>query len=211
MSKSQNKKGIRKWIILGILFILAAVIVFSSIPGNETSVADISKQSKFYEKSGQKVLIILYTRSGNTRKIAAAIAEEMGAFILEPGETSEINEDLDEYDIIGFGSGIYSEKHHQLLLDLVEKLPNLENKRAFIFSTCGIYTEDLMESNHKPLRDILLDKGFTIAGEFSCPGLNKNSFLKLFGGINKNRPNSEDIKNAQNFAKGLLMPDERNK
>lgn len=64
-----------------------------------------------------------------------------------------------------------------------------------------------MESNHRALQDLLLHIGFEISGEFSCPGLNKNSFLKFFGGINKDRPNSEDLENARNFAKKLLSRD----
>lgn len=46
-------------------------------------------------------------------------------------------------------------------------------------------------------------KGYTIVDEFMCPGFNTNSFLKLFGGINKGRPNAEDLKHAETFAKNL--------
>jgi hypothetical protein len=30
-----------------------------------------------------------------------------------------------------------------------------------------------------------------------------NSFLKLFGGLNKGRPNAEDLKHAEEFAQNL--------
>jgi len=36
-----------------------------------------------------------------------------------------------------------------------------------------------------------------------CPGLNTNSFLKIFGGINKGRPNAKDFKQAEEFAQHL--------
>ena len=130
-------------------------------------------------------MTILHSRTGNTRKLAYAIAEEMGADIYEPGKSNELLVDIESYDVIGFGSGIYSEQHNPLLLELAGKLPNVEVKPAFIFSTCGFYTEELMISNHTALRELLFDKGFTISGEFGCPGLNKNSFFKIFGGINK--------------------------
>jgi hypothetical protein len=36
-----------------------------------------------------------------------------------------------------------------------------------------------------------------------CPGFNTNSFLKFFGGINKGRPNANDLKRAEEFAMNL--------
>jgi flavodoxin len=57
--------------------------------------------------------------------------------------------------------------------------------------------------NHAPLREKLQSKGYMIVDEFSCAGFNTNSFNKLFGGINKGRPNSEDLKHAEAFAQNL--------
>jgi len=42
-----------------------------------------------------------------------------------------------------------------------------------------------------------------IIDEFNCAGFNTNSFLKLFGGINKGKPNTEDLKQAEEFAQNL--------
>jgi flavodoxin len=42
-------------------------------------------------------------------------------------------------------------------------------------------------------------------GEFGCAGFNTNKFLKYFGGINKGRPNSEDLKHAEEFALKLRL------
>ena len=53
--------------------------------------------------------------------------------------TPEVNpEELPEYSLIGFGSGIYSAQNHKSLLDLADKLPQVNNRKAFIFSTCGV-------------------------------------------------------------------------
>jgi flavodoxin len=57
--------------------------------------------------------------------------------------------------------------------------------------------------NHSTLRDKLQSKGYMIVDEFSCAGFNTNSYLKLFGGINKGRPNAEDLKHAEEFALNL--------
>jgi len=89
------------------------------------------------------------------------------------------------------------------LLDLVDQLPEVDNRNAFIFSTCSIRRE--VSKNHRTLREMLQSKGYIIVGEFGCPGFNTNSFARFFGGINKGRPNAEDLKEAEEFAQNLLQ------
>jgi len=158
--------------------------------------------------TAKSIIFLCSFHHGNTRKIANTIAPEINALILNVNEISTENIDfsaLEEYELIGFGSGINSDKHYQLLLDFAEKLPPVKDKRAFIFSTSGIYNETQMAINHKTLRSILQNKGFLVVGEFGCRGYNTNSFLKYFGGMNKGRPNTEDLRNAEKFAKGLVL------
>jgi flavodoxin len=57
--------------------------------------------------------------------------------------------------------------------------------------------------NHSTLREKLQSKGYVIVDEFSCRGFNTNSFLNLFGGMNKGRPNTEDLEEAEGFARSL--------
>jgi hypothetical protein len=52
-------------------------------------------------------------------------------------------------------------------------------------------------------RKKLLVKGCEITGEFNCTGWNTNSFLKLFGGINKGKPNADDLLRANEFAESF--------
>jgi flavodoxin len=110
---------------------------------------------------------------------------------------------LERYDLIGFGSGIYFGKHHQGLLDFADSLPVLRNRRAFIFSTSGLRRIPFVHDFDKPLRKRLQRKGFDIIGEFSCRGLDTYRATKLVGGINKGRPNAEDLKQAEDFATSL--------
>jgi flavodoxin len=207
---SRNVKIQRLVIIIAIIAVIATVIIFLA---NQTLTPDaiagatvsINQSQKYENTEGKKMLIILYSgNKGNTRKLANAIADEITAVIYEPGESGIIPDDIENYELIGFGSGIFSEKHHALLLEFAKNMPAVENKAAFIFSTCGVYSDEYMDNNHKALSDILLGKGFTISGEFSCPGHNTNSFLRLFGGINKDRPNKKDLENATDFAHKLL-------
>jgi len=83
-----------------------------------------------------KVLVIYNSvHHGNTEKIAKVIADELKAEMVKPTE-GEVNK-LSEYDLIGFGSGIYMSKHHGSILQLVEKLPAVKDKKAFVFCTSG--------------------------------------------------------------------------
>jgi flavodoxin len=103
------------------------------------------------------------------------------------------------YDLIGFGSGIYFMKHHKTLLQFVESLPILTQKRAFVFSTSG----DGKSKHHAALKEKLVKHGFTIVDEFCCKGWDTVGPLKLFGGINKGRPDEKDLAAARAFAQGL--------
>lgn len=149
-----------------------------------------------------KSLLVLYSyHHNNTEKIANVFAKVLDAQIKTPQQINP--EELQEYSLIGFGSGMYSAKHHKVLLDLADKLPQVTNRKAFIFSTSAIMGESKVAKDHSTLREKLQSKGYLIVDEFSCKGFNTNSFLKLFGGMNKGRPNTEDLKHAEEFAQNL--------
>ena len=149
-----------------------------------------------------KYLLILFSyHHKNTEKIATVIAKVLDAQIKAPQQIQI--EKLQEYNLIGFGSGIYDEKHHKLLLDLADELPQVTNRKAFIFSTSAIMGKDKVAKDHSLLREKLQSKGYVIVDEFACKGFNTNSFLKYFGGMNKGRPNAEDLKHAEEFAQNL--------
>ena len=137
----------------------------------------------------------------NTEKIAKVFAQVLDAEIKTPRQIDP--EDLQAYDLVGFGSGIYGEKHHRTLLDLADRLPQVTNKKAFIFSTSAIMGDDKVANDHSTLREKLQSKGYMIIDEFACRGFNTNSFLKYVGGMNKGRPNAEDLRHAEEFAQNL--------
>ena len=145
------------------------------------------------------LLILLSYHHKNTEKIANIFAKVLDAPIKTPEQVTP--EELQEYSLIGFGSGIYGEKHHKVLLDLADKLPQVTDRKAFIFSTST--NLEPLSKTHSPLREKLQSKGYIIVDEFTCSGFNTNSLLKLFGGINKGRPNAEDLKHAEEFAQNL--------
>ena len=150
-----------------------------------------------------RTLVIVYSyHHMNTEKVAKVLARVLDGEMRTPQEIDP--EGLSGYDLIGFGSGIYGEKHHKLLLDLADGLPQAEDRKAFIFSTSAIMGKDKVVGDHKLLREKLQSKGYIIVDEFACKGFNTNSFLRHFGGMNKGRPNEKDLGNAEEFARGLM-------
>jgi len=149
-----------------------------------------------------KSLIILYSyHHHNTEKVAKVFAKVLDAKIKTPQEIDL--EEIQGYSLIGFGSGIYSAKHHKFLLDLADILPQAPNGKAFIFSTSALTNKKKVAKDHSLLREKLQSKGYIIVDEFQCKGFNTNSFMKYFGGMNKGRPNAEDLKYAEEFAQNL--------
>jgi flavodoxin len=161
------------------------------------------------------LIIVFSYHHKNTEKVANAMANALGARVKAPQEVDP--GELVKYDLIGFGSGIDSSRHYKPLLDLAESLPRAAERKAFIFSTCGIpvfafgekYIEDYAEESHAALRTKLMSKGYAIVGEFTCAGYNTNGFLRYFGGFNKGRPNAEDLEDAEAFAGGMKGEMER--
>jgi flavodoxin len=158
----------------------------------------------------EKTLLVVFSyHHMNTEKVARVFAKVLDAQVKTPQQTNP--GELDDYDFIGFGSGIDSGRHYKELLDFADALPRVAGKKAFIFSTNGApaslfgesMSRDQMEKNHRLIKEKLQAKGYAIVGEFSCPGFNTNLFLKHLGGLNKGRPNEEDLNRAEAFARSL--------
>ena len=142
-------------------------------------------------------IIYVSFHHGNTKKVAEVIAKPLDAKLISPQDAVS----LEEFGLVGFGSGVYYWKHHELILNFVDKLPKANGKKAFIFSTSGTGGTDY----HKTLRSKLVEKGFEIIGEFACEGYDTWFILKLFGGKNPGRPNAKDLKDAEDFALELIQ------
>jgi flavodoxin len=132
----------------------------------------------------------------NTEKIAKAMSEVLGADCKRTHEV--LPSAILEYDLVGFGSGIYFGRHHAVLLSFVKELVPY-NKDFFIFSTSGMGGVKF----HEHLKNKLSKKGYEFIGEFACKGFDTFGPFKLIGGLNKGRPNNLDLENAKKFASTL--------
>jgi flavodoxin len=101
-----------------------------------------------------KSLVVVYSyHHKNTEKIAKVFVKVLAADIKTPQQVDP--EELYEYGLTGFGAGIDSGKHYKPLLDLADKLPQVDNKPAFIFSTSGMTGENKAFKDHSVLREKL--------------------------------------------------------
>lgn len=161
----------------------------------------INIQGKKLENQIKSLIVLVSYHHNNTEKIAKIFAQILNSQINCPEQINP--QKVHDFDLIGFGSGIYSDRHHQSLFDLTDKLPKVKNKKTFIFSTSGMTGEDKITNDHLALKKKLQAKGYLIIDEFQCKGFNTNSFLRFFGGMNKGRPNAEDLEHAKEFAQNL--------
>jgi len=146
------------------------------------------------------IIILFSYHHKNTEKVAQVIAKVIGAEIKTPTQTDPNN--LANYDLVGFGSGVYFGKLGKDLLDFADKIPQVTGKKAFIFSTSGRGGK-AGSKFHQPLREKLQSKGFTVVGEFHCPGFDTWGPFKIVGGANKGRPNADDLTQAETFAQSM--------
>lgn len=141
----------------------------------------------------------------NTEKIAKAMAEVMDAKLVKVGEISP--EELIEYELIGFGSGIYGGNYHKDLIEFIDSMPSM-NRNVFIFSTSGQISDDY----NNLIKVKLAGKGCKIVGEFASLGevstlkfnLNLKGPLGWILGKNKGHPDRKDLENARVFARNLI-------
>ncbi|MCU0876869.1 MAG: flavodoxin family protein [Pirellulaceae bacterium] len=136
---------------------------------------------------------------GNTQRVAEVIADALGGELYSVEQAADL--DASQFDLVGFGSGIYFCQHHRELRQFVAKWPDLP-RWSFVFSTAGIAT--LAPLWHGTLVRLLRQGGSEVIGEFTCPGFDTFGPLWLVGGLHRGRPNERDLERANQFARELL-------
>ena len=155
--------------------------------------------------SHQRIITYTSMHHDNTRIIAEALAESLGAALICASELTA--DDVASASLIGFGSGIFFGKHHQAVLACAGGCRNYNGTKSFIFSTAG-FPYGLARfagiDFHRDLRLMLTANGFDVAGKFSCRGYDTYGPFGIIGGIAKGRPNDGDIEKAKAFALQLM-------
>ena len=133
-----------------------------------------------------KIAVRYYTRSGNTQKLAEAIAKAVG---VEAKTTSEpLAEDV---DILFLGSSVYAYGVDDEVKRFISKI-DVKVGKVVNFSTAA-----LIRSTYKQVAKLLQEKDIPLASEeYYCKG--------SFGPMHKGRPNDKDLQEAADFAKSIV-------
>ncbi|MFE3578609.1 flavodoxin family protein [Streptomyces vinaceus] len=142
------------------------------------------------------LLVCTSVSHGNTRRVAQAMAEVLDARVVAPQEVTCA--EVAGHDLVGFGSGVFAQRMHPDLLAFVRALP-ASSRRAFVFATSGL-PEPAFAPYTRPLVRLLHHKGFEVEGTFTCRAFDTWAPFRLIGGINKQRPNEDDLTAAREFA-----------
>lgn len=128
-----------------------------------------------------------YSRSGNTKKIADAIAQVAGV------SAKTIDSPIDEVtDLLFIGGAIYAGNMDKKLNEFANSLMADKVKKVVVFSTAA-GPKSLVEQ----LKSILEPKGIVVSDDyFQCRG----RFLLA----NRNRPNEQDVMAASEFAQKII-------
>ncbi len=133
-----------------------------------------------------KIAVRYYTRSGNTKKLAEAVAEAVAV------EAKDVSVPLEEKaDVLFLGCSYYAFDVDQAVKDFIA------NNKDNIGKIVCFGTSAMMKSMKKPVRRVADTVGVAVADEeFHCRG--------EFAKFHKGRPNEADLANAAEFAKRYL-------
>lgn len=134
-----------------------------------------------------KTAVTYYSRTGNTRKIAKAMAEAIGTQAID----ISLNNLVEPVGLLLVGGAVYGGGLDDALVSFLKSLTPEKVKRAAIFSTYF-----MAESASGMIEKLLMEQKVTVVNErFFCKG----KFL-LFS---RRFPGSDDIKNAKQFAEKM--------
>lgn len=133
------------------------------------------------------IAVRYYSRTGNTKNLALAIAEELNV------QAENLSSPLTEKaDVLFLGSAIYASK----IDDEVKRF--IKENKDNIGIIYNFSTAASPSSTYKKVKKLAKENGIAISEkEFRCRG----KFLFL----NKNRPNEKDLQNARQFARNVLQ------
>ena len=130
--------------------------------------------------------VVYYSRSGNTKKVAEAIAVELGV----KAEDVKAKEWLTKGSFIFLGSGCYAGKPGKGLQEFIAR-NDFKGREVALFGTSAGGRGDEV----RVMEELLKLEGALIRGSFHCKG---RCIL-----VNRGHPNDEELSGAREFAKEM--------
>ena len=134
-----------------------------------------------------KIAVRYYTKTGNTKRLAEAVAEAVGA------EALPISTPVEEpVDILFLGNSYYAFSIDPEVRDFIRSLDSSKIGCIVNFGSAA-----MLNSTLKKVKAEADKVGIKVDDrEFHCKG--------EFKGVHKGRPNEEDLKAAAEFAKSIV-------
>ncbi len=135
-----------------------------------------------------KTAVRYYTKTGNTKRLAEAIAEAVGV------EALPLNAPIEEpVDILFLGNSYYAFTIDPEVREFIRKLDKNSVGRIVNFGSAA-----MLNSTYKKVKAEADKAGIRMdEREFHCKG--------EFKGIHKGRPNEKDLAAAADFAKSIIL------
>lgn len=140
------------------------------------------------------VIIYESKHHGNTKKVCDRVAAECQVELIEAGSVGA-DFKWEDYDLVGFASGIAYSKFYDSVSRVAEQIP--EGKWVFFIYTCAKNDKDFAAK----IKKVVEERGAKCLGTYGCRGFNTYGPLKLIGGMNKSNPNEDELKAAVEFVK----------
>jgi flavodoxin len=146
-----------------------------------------------------KYLVIYYSETGNTQKIATAVAMGLGIQAMKIDEIKPLA--LSDYDLICFGTPVQGASPAKKLLDFISQMPVMDGKKTAVFCTMHMFGA---KNAIQILKKTLEAKGMVFLGGFSARGWSR--LVANFGPriFNRGRPNHDELLRAEEFGRNLL-------
>ena len=143
-----------------------------------------------------KSVVIYYSETGNTERVAKAIAGAVAGEIKRVEETKP--DEITDYDLIFIGTPVHGSKPSKKIEDFLDELPQLSGKKGAAFCTTHIGGDKM---TFRIIKEKLEKKGIIFIDSFSCLGWSR--LIGNFGPriFNRGRPNEGDLRKAVEFAK----------
>ena len=145
-----------------------------------------------------RTAVCYYSRHhGNTRKVLEAMAREGEIDLIDATVRQTVR--LEDYDCVGFASGVYFGTFHTSVLHAAQQyLPH--GKPVFFVCTYG----GGMGQSTRELKELAGERGCAVLGTFGCKGYDTFGPFKLVGGLAKGRPDEGDLDRARSFFRDIL-------
>ncbi len=150
-----------------------------------------------------EVKIISFSQTGNTRKVAKAMAAAMRSIDHDVRIVTFKRakaDDFQDVDLVGIGAPCFESQAPTPIRRFLADLPPLRSTRAFVFATSGGAPGRVLKDLARPLQK----KGAAVLGGFLCRGTCYHPVPCLEGRFPK-RPNADDLEKARRFARSVAV------